>query len=465
MFREFFYFIHQTTVILLHYWITLSQYIILDEDYSNKNHFYEDDKHAKVHLFSIALMIKLWNQKHYRSKSYQQDLLDNLKNVAIPGTGIPLSIFCYHRFLAIVFIYVFSPVICLLGAFYQIKTLHHSCVINMQEQDPNISEWKQFFTSVKKQFVHNLLHSNDWFTLWRTNCNLVAYHSHVTKSSEYNMEDKWTFLVQGKSMNVPVSPFNDTMESIVCKNKLIEGGMGIHFYKNAAFDGDWIIQERLHNAPWLRELLPSNAPLSTMRIITTSTFSLSEEYPIQKNVSVVTATTMLTNQLDDEEEESGLSNSLNGSSNSLSNLNNGLGKVFTQISPIRESSLRCRNASLNESNHTIDQEFLNQSNGSISSESEQIQKYIRAESAVLRLGRMNAATDHSSILFDVDISTGTIKGGTTNAHWYQLGLAKAMNAPWLPPYDNIQTHLDAPNPQIYGKVVPDMKEAVEIVTR
>ena len=38
--------------------------------------------------------------------------------------------------------------------------------------------------------------------------------------------------------------------------------------------GDWILQKRMHNADWLQALLPKNAPLSTMRVITTSTHSL-----------------------------------------------------------------------------------------------------------------------------------------------------------------------------------------------
>ena len=29
------------------------------------------------------------NKPHYRSQSFQVDMIDNLKNVAIPGTGIP----------------------------------------------------------------------------------------------------------------------------------------------------------------------------------------------------------------------------------------------------------------------------------------------------------------------------------------------------------------------------------------
>ena len=51
---------------------------------------------------------------------------------------------------------------------------------------------------------------------------------------------------------------------------------------------------------------------------------------------------------------------------------------------------------------------------------------ITALSCVFRAGRQGAATDHDSILFDVDVKTGAIKGGTTNAHWYRLGLLQAL---------------------------------------
>lgn len=43
--------------------------------------------------------------------------------------------------------------------------------------------------------------------------------------------------------------------------------------------------------------------------------------------------------------------------------------------------------------------------------------FIEALSCVFRAGRQGAATDHSSILFDVDIGTGVIQEGSTNAHW------------------------------------------------
>jgi Sugar-transfer associated ATP-grasp len=86
---------------------------------------------------------------------------------------------------------------------------------------------------------------------------------------------------------------------------------------------------------------------------------------------------------------------------------------------------------------------------------------IRAVSAVLRLGRAEALTDHSSVLFNVDISTGEIGRGTTNSHWYRLGSA-AYQCPWLPSPD-ISSHPDSPFPQVSGKIVPSMSDALSIV--
>jgi hypothetical protein len=107
---------------------------------------------------------------------------------------------------------------------------------------------------------------------WRLNCVLVGLHSLLNDDAadEYAMENKWTFLQAGEARGVPVSPFLATPEALVVKHRNEEGGLGIYFYKNATFGGDWILQERLYNSDWVNELLPSNAPLSTFRVITCS---------------------------------------------------------------------------------------------------------------------------------------------------------------------------------------------------
>lgn len=53
--------------------------------------------------------------------------------------------------------------------------------------------------------------------------------------------------------------------------------MGLYFFKNATAGGDWIIQERLDNDAFVGSLLPENAPLSTMRVISASRFERSSD--------------------------------------------------------------------------------------------------------------------------------------------------------------------------------------------
>ncbi len=93
-------------------------------------------------------------------------------------------------------------------------------------------------------------------------------------------EDKWVFLVDGKSKGIPVSPFLD-IPSVVIKDKVIvgwsltsvpihciyitkqlcvlhmrllmfcsqneEGGMGVYFYDNASNGGDWVSMRVQHS--------------------------------------------------------------------------------------------------------------------------------------------------------------------------------------------------------------------------
>jgi len=82
-------------------------------------------------------------------------------------------------------------------------------------------------------------------------------------------------------------------------------------------------------------------------------------------------------------------------------------------------------------------------------------------SCVFRAGRAGAATDHSSVLFDVDLTTGEILRGTTNAHWYQLGLAKAWKTPWLSTHDT--THHPDCGTKITGEKIPRMDEIKKLV--
>merc|ERR1712039_718918 len=46
---------------------------------------------------------------------------------------------------------------------------------------------------------------------------------------------------------------------------------------------------------------------------------------------------------------------------------------------------------------------------------------------VFRAGRAGAQTDHSAIFYNVDMKTGKITRGGSNAHWYEVGLKKVTS--------------------------------------
>ncbi|CAM9106972.1 unnamed protein product [Choristocarpus tenellus] len=306
---------------------------------------------ARVQCYSLALIFYLWSKPHYRSGSFREDMVKNLRNVAIPGTGVPLSVWCYFKLVTYVFVLGVNPVICLIGALW----------VN----------WK-YGRSWASVYTEQLLCPQDWFSFWRLNCRLASYHALHTGSQGYSQEDKWTFLTEAKKNGVPISPFLDVPE-LVIKDKDEEGGMGLFFYKNATIGGSWIIQERLHNSNFISSLLPDGAPLSTMRVITAS------RWWIEKRT--------------------------------------GGNPGESSIKPL---------------------------------------------SCVFRAGRKHSLTDHSSILFDVNSSTGKILMGTTNDHWYQLGLDKIFKTQWVSSHNT--THHPDNNMVITGETIPDIAGILSLVT-
>ncbi len=136
-------------------------------------------------MYQLAIILRLWKKPHYRSPSLQRDLLDNLRNVALPGTGVPMSWFCAHFYVACFFIVLINPCICLFAA----------C------RDRSRS------TSVAQFYWHYLLEPDDWFSLWQINCRMSSLHAYVTKSPGYELENKWNFLCEGQAKLVAVSPF------------------------------------------------------------------------------------------------------------------------------------------------------------------------------------------------------------------------------------------------------------------
>jgi len=310
--------------------------------------YFVGERQVRCHLYSLSLILKLWDLPHYRNGTFQDDMVKNLRNVAVPGTGIPLSWLCKSKLVcafAILFLY---PVIALIAA------------LNVGG-----TNWQ----TVNAAFCEQLLAPQDWFGFWRLNCRLASLHAHVTKEEGYRFEDKWSFLTVGEERGVPVSPWLK-QKGLFIKHRNEEGGLGCASYSNASDGGDWIVQECLENAESIRHLLPDNAPLSTFRVIS-------------------------------------------GSRGGIKNANHGA-----------EDTVQCL-------------------------------------SCVFRAGRAGAMTDHESILFDVDTTTGKLKKGTTNAHWYELGLNKVLTTPWTSTHD-FTSHPDT-GAKITGETIPDMPGMLKLV--
>ena len=75
-----------------------------------------DSKRARLQIYSLALHVRLWHRAHYRSGTFQKDLQKNLCNVAVPKTGVPLSLLCYSRALAALFLAALYPLLCAVGS-------------------------------------------------------------------------------------------------------------------------------------------------------------------------------------------------------------------------------------------------------------------------------------------------------------------------------------------------------------
>jgi hypothetical protein len=238
-------------------------------DLSTKQSMTPDEEQAlftAVWLYTLSLNFKLWNTPHYRANSLRDDLVANFSNIAFPGTGIPMSWVCWCRTSAILYIVFVHPWVVLVTSLVVMRSPIH-----------------RQGRSLAGIFKEELLAPKHWFALWRINSTLVAAHheAHADNPSvqgEYKYENKWDFLELAlKHTSLPssspglrfkVTPVIGHVAEMVCKHKNIEGGMGIHLFKNATHGGDWILQERLYNCDELEALLPESAPLSTFRVIT-----------------------------------------------------------------------------------------------------------------------------------------------------------------------------------------------------
>ncbi|GAB5362490.1 hypothetical protein AAMO2058_000801400 [Amorphochlora amoebiformis] len=306
------------------------------------------EKCSRVHVASIAAIFHLWSTPHYRHDTFQSDLVLNLRNVAIPGTGVPLSYLTRSFLSTFIFLLVGYPLVSLIAA---------------------VASSGLVSADIAKKFHGHLLSPRDWFSLWRLNCCLAAMHYYKTRDVGYKLEDKWAFLTEAKKLKIPVTPWLD-LGMIVIKHRNEEGGLGFHRFKNVSQGGEWIIQPALENTGSIAKLLPKDAPLSTFRVLTASTPGFQstnkEEETKTKNPTIKTLTT------------------------------------------------------------------------------------------VFRAGRSGAATDHTSILFDVDQCTGEVKTGNVNNHWYCLGPKAIFTTPWTQDVKYLK-HPDS-NLPVTGMIIGEIEE-------
>ena len=200
----------QAAITTWSYWRGLAFY--LNDGAYNASPVFKDDARRRAYLYSLSLIIYLWDKPHYRSGTFQQDTAKNLRNVALPGTGIPLSWFAVNKAVMAALLFVGLPLVALVYAV--------------------VLTSKRSLSTIAAKYGQLLLEPEEWFFYWRLNCRLASYHALLTSAKGYAMEDKWSFLLEAETQHVPISPFLK-MDGLVVKDRNEEGGMGISFFKNA----------------------------------------------------------------------------------------------------------------------------------------------------------------------------------------------------------------------------------------
>lgn len=329
------------------------------------------------HVYSLARTFLDWDLVHYRAPTFGADISANLRNLALPGTGLRLDFWCQSKWSALFFMLMIIPIASFMAAVWEVI-----CPLARSNQAAAVlwspAALARTWWALCDRYAEHLLDPQHWFALWRLNCLIVARHSYLTAGAlpafgQYALEDKGRFLLDGHAAGVPVTPFFSAgdCESLVAKHRSIEGGMGIHMLRNFAAGGDWILQKRLRNSAFIAGLLPADAPLSTLRVITASTHWLRRYRALGRGAASV-------------------------------------GGAIAEAGVVPPS--RCQAGSKAAAPGPLPLSLLPPQTSDFS-----------VSTVVFRAGLAGASTDHKSICFRVNAESGRIGQGVSNLHWYQLG--------------------------------------------
>lgn len=130
------------------YYYAIYAFVLLGRKYSEVSVF-ADDIQAKALIFSYSLIFKMYNEPHYRSTTFRQDMIDNLGNVAIPGTGVPLSVFSRSYWLTLFYVMFLIPFICFCGAVNSV----------LKEREFTLLTFSSLVTECYIEFLY---HPDDW---------------------------------------------------------------------------------------------------------------------------------------------------------------------------------------------------------------------------------------------------------------------------------------------------------------
>jgi len=78
------------------FYLSVVHFLFLGGSY-DRCPFFSDSPQAKAQVYSLCVVLWLWDRPHYRSGTYQDDMVANLRNVAIPGSGLPLSLLVQYK--------------------------------------------------------------------------------------------------------------------------------------------------------------------------------------------------------------------------------------------------------------------------------------------------------------------------------------------------------------------------------